>query len=281
MTIKMVSKQKSFSGMQYIYEHESKATHTQMRFGLFLPPHAEHVKMPALYWLSGLTCTEENFIIKAGAQRIAAELGLVLITPDTSPRELNLPGDKDNYDFGEGASFYIDATTPPWASNYHMYTYVTKELPALISSHFPIDDNRIGIFGHSMGGHGALMIALKNPGQFKSVSAFAPICSTMQCPWGEKALRGYLGDHPDAWQEYDVSQLIRTRKWSGPAILVDQGTQDPFLEVQLKPDLLQQACQLADVKLQLRMQEGYDHSYFFIATFMEDHLRYHAGNLAR
>ena len=250
-----------------------------MRFGVFLPPQAQTQRVPLLYWLSGLTCTEENFIVKAGAQRVAAELGLALVVPDTSPRGLKSPGESESYDFGLGAGFYVDATQPPWSRGYRMYSYVVKELPELVAAEFPIDPARAGVFGHSMGGHGALTIALKNPAYYKSVSAFAPISSPMRCPWGEKALTGYLGPDRTAWREYDSTALVEERGWRGPALLVDQGTADQFLESQLKPKLLEEACRQAGVPLNLRLQAGYDHSYFFIATFIEDHLRYHARNL--
>ena len=252
-----------------------------MRFGVFLPPQAEAQEVPVLYWLSGLTCTEENFIVKAGAQRVAAELGLALVVPDTSPRGLKLPGEDESYDFGTGAGFYVDATEAPWSRGYRMYSYVAGELPRLVESQFPVDRRRVGIFGHSMGGHGALSVALKNPGCFKSVSAFAPISSAMHSPWGEKALRGYLGPDRARWREYDAAALIEERGWHGPPLLVDQGTDDQFLQTQLKPELLQEACRRAGVPLELRLQEGYDHSYFFIATFVEQHLRFHARNLER
>lgn len=250
-----------------------------MRFGVFLPPQAEARAVPVLYWLSGLTCTEENFIVKAGAQRVAAELGLAVVAPDTSPRGLEIPGEAESYDFGLGAGFYVDATQAPWSRGYRMYSYVAQELPRLVASEFPVDAARAGIFGHSMGGHGAITIALKNPGRYKSVSAFAPISSPMRCPWGEKALVGYLGADRAAWREYDSTALIEERGWRGPALLVDQGTSDPFLESQLKPQLLEEACRRAGAALELRLREGYDHSYFFIATFIEEHLRFHARNL--
>jgi S-formylglutathione hydrolase len=237
--------------------------------------------VPVLYWLSGLTCTEENFIVKAGAQRIAAELGLALVVPDTSPRGLKIPGENESYDFGLGAGFYLDATRAPWSRGYRMYSYVTRELPRLIEAEFAVDAARVGIFGHSMGGHGALTVALKDPGYYKSVSAFAPISSAMRSPWGEKALSGYLGAERGAWREYDATALIEDRGWRGPPLLVDQGTADQFLESQLRPQLLAQACSRAGVPLDLRLQEGYDHSYFFIASFIEDHLRFHARNLQR
>ena len=250
-----------------------------MRFGVFLPPQAGAQRVPVLYWLSGLTCTEENFIVKAGAQRLAAQLGLALVVPDTSPRGLAIPGEAESWDFGLGAGFYVDATQPPWSRGYRMYSYVAEELPALIQSSFPVDGERVGIFGHSMGGHGALTIALKNPQHYKSLSALAPISSPMRCPWGEKALSGYLGPDRAAWREYDATALLEDRGWRGPPLLVDQGTSDPFLQTQLKPELLEEACRRARVGIELRLQEGYDHSYFFIASVIEDHLRFHSRNL--
>jgi S-formylglutathione hydrolase len=279
MAITTVSRNRCFGGVQGIYSHESRETGCVMRFGMFLPPRAETQAVPVLYWLSGLTCTEENFIVKAGAQRIAAELGLAIVTPDTSPRGLKISGEADNYDFGLGAGFYVDASQAPWSRGYRMYSYVAKELPALIESGFPVNPGRTGIFGHSMGGHGALTVALKHPDTYKSVSAFAPICSPMRCSWGEKALTGYLGADGALWRDYDACALVESRGWKGPALLVDQGTKDQFLESQLKPELLKEACRRAGVPLDLRLQEGYDHSYFFIASFIEDHLRFHARNL--
>jgi len=250
-----------------------------MRFGVFLPPQASAGRVPALYWLSGLTCTEENFIVKAGAQRVAAELGLAIVVPDTSPRGLGIPGESDSYDFGLGAGFYVDATEPPWSPGYRMYSYVARELLNVVTGAFPVDPDRTGIFGHSMGGHGALTIALKNPRNYKALSAFAPIASPMRCPWGQKALNGYLGADTARWREYDATALIEDRGWTGPSIRVDQGTNDQFLESQLKPELLREACERRGIALDLRLRDGYDHSYFFIATFIEDHLRFHAGHL--
>ena len=274
-----VSQNKSFGGVQSVFRHEAAETSCPMRFGLFLPPQAQAGRVPVLYWLSGLSCTEENFIIKAGAQRVAAELGLAIVTPDTSPRGIKNPGDDASYDFGVGAGFYVDATEMPWARNYRMCSYVSAELPRLVAEQFPVDAERVGIFGHSMGGHGALTIALKNPGNYRSLSAFAPIASPMRCPWGEKALTGYLGADRAAWRAYDSTVLVTERGWKGPPILVDQGTKDQFLDSQLHPELLQDACARAGVPLELRMREGYDHSYFFVASFIEDHLRFHARNL--
>ena len=279
MALTRISESRCFGGVQAIYAHSSQATHCTMRFGLFLPPGAGAKRVPLLFWLSGLTCTEENFITKAGAQRVAAELGLAIAVPDTSPRGIELPGDRDSYDFGVGAGFYVDATQAPWASAYRMYSYVASELPDLLQEHFPVDLARAGIFGHSMGGHGALTIALRNPGRFRSLSAFAPIASPTRVPWGRKVFAGYLGPDPSAWTEYDATLLVESRGWTGPPILVDQGASDPFLAEQLKPELLREACERAGVPLRLRLQEGYDHSYYFIATFIEDHLRFHAANL--
>lgn len=279
ITIEPVSRNLCFGGIQGVYAHASQETGCAMRFGVFLPPQASAGRVPVLYWLSGLTCTEENFIVKAGAQRVASELGLAIVVPDTSPRGLGIPGEGDSYDFGLGAGFYVDATEAPWSRGYRMYSYVTKELPAFVESRFPVDPDRAGIFGHSMGGHGALTIALKHPQYYKSVSALAPIASPMRCPWGEKALTGYLGKDRDHWRDYDATALIEDRGWTGPPILVDQGTSDQFLTSQLKPELLRDACERSGVPLDLRMRDGYDHSYFFIATFIEDHLRFHASNL--
>jgi len=282
-----VSQNKCFGGVQGIYRHDSLETGCAMRFGLFLPPQATAggpggapgTRVPVLYWLSGLTCTEENFVIKAGAQRVAAELGLAIVTPDTSPRGVRFPGDDASYDFGVGAGFYVDATEAPWATAYRMYSYITRELAELVAVSFPVAPERTGIFGHSMGGHGALTIALRNPETYRSLSAFAPICSPLRCPWGEKALHGYLGADRARWRTYDATALVEEVGWKGPPILVDQGTDDQFLDSQLHPELLQDACRRAGVSLELRMREGYDHSYFFIASFIEEHLRFHAANL--
>jgi len=279
MTITTISQNRCFDGVQGVYAHESAETGCRMRFGVFLPPQSPLSRVPVLYWLSGLTCTEENFVVKAGAQRVAAELGIALVVPDTSPRGLNIDGESDSYDFGLGAGFYVDATEEPWSRGYRMYSYVAKELPGVVGAAFAVDGSRAGIFGHSMGGHGALTIAIKNPAAYKSVSAFAPISSPMRCPWGEKALGGYLGGDRQGWREYDTTALLEDRGWTGPTLLVDQGTKDQFLETQLKPDLLRDACARRDIPLQLRMQEGYDHSYFFMASFIEDQLRFHARYL--
>jgi S-formylglutathione hydrolase len=249
-----------------------------MRFGIFLPPQAQHTAVPVLYWLSGLTCTDENFATKAGAQRVAAELGMAIVMPDTSPRGLGLPGENDDYDFGSGAGFYLNATQAPWAGHYNMYDYVVEELPALINQHFPVDDQRVSISGHSMGGHGALTIALKNPERYRSVSAFAPIVAPTQVPWGRKAFAGYLGTNEHDWQQYDATELVKQVQLE-TEILIDQGDADNFLVEQLKPELFAAACAEFGQALQLRMQPGYDHSYFFIASFIEEHLRFHATAL--
>jgi S-formylglutathione hydrolase len=246
---------------------------------VFTPPQAQHEPRPVVFWLSGLTCTEENFTVKAGAQRVAAELGLVIVAPDTSPRGDDVPDDAESYDFGKGAGFYLDATRQPWSKNYKMYSYITGELPALIFKHFPARADRQGIMGHSMGGHGALTIALKNQGTYASVSAFSPIVAPMQVPWGEKAFSRYLGDDKAAWADYDATSLIRSGKRFDGTILIDQGEADNSLDGQLKPELFAEACADVGQALKLRMQPGYDHSYFFIATFIEDHLRHHAAAL--
>jgi S-formylglutathione hydrolase len=279
MTLTTIAQNRCFGGVQGTYSHESTVTGCTMRFGVFLPPQSLSRRVPLLYWLSGLTCTEENFIVKAGAQRVAAELGIALVVPDTSPRGLNIPGEMASYDFGLGAGFYVDATEAPWSQGYRMYSYVVGELREAVTAGFSVDTSRAGIFGHSMGGHGALTIALKNPQFYKSVSAFAPICSPMRCPWGEKALAGYLGVDRASWRDYDATALIEDRGWRGPALLVDQGTKDQFLDSQLKPELLRASCKEWNVPLELRMQDGYDHSYFFISSFIEDHLRFHARHL--
>ncbi len=279
MTMKTISQNKSFGGTQGVYSHESAETGCTMRFGVYLPPAAGKGPVPVLFWLSGLTCTEENFIVKAGAQRVAAELGIALVAPDTSPRGLDYPGDSDSYDFGVGAGFYVDAVKAPWSTGYRMHSYIAKELFDLVAGGFSVEASRAGIFGHSMGGHGALTIGLKHPDRFKTISAFAPIVSPTRCPWGEKALAGYLGSDRNTWADYDATLLIGRHGWSGPELLVDQGGDDQFLASQLKPELLVAACAEAKVPLKLRMQPGYDHSYFFISSFIEDHLRHHAAHL--
>jgi len=250
-----------------------------MVFATFLPPQAQHKPVPVLYWLSGLTCTDENFIQKAGAQRVASELGIAIVCPDTSPRGTDLDGEHESYDLGSGAGFYVNATETPWNAHYHMYDYVTRELPELLETNFPVSKNR-GISGHSMGGHGALVCYLRNPGMFKSVSAFAPICHPSDCAWGQKALTAYLGEDRNNWVDYDAALLIGDAQEKLP-LLIDQGTDDEFLTDQLKPGSLEQACIASHYPLDLRMQKGYDHSYFFIASFIEDHLRHHAKTLLK
>lgn len=280
--VETLSTHRSFGGFQSFHRHPSSSTGTPMRYAVYSPPAAEKGPVPVLFFLAGLTCTEENFTVKAGAQRAAAELGLMLVAPDTSPRGPEVPGDPDNaYDFGLGAGFYVDATQTPWAEHYRMWSYVTDELPALVARQYAhADFGRFGIFGHSMGGHGALTVALRHPGRFRSVSAFAPIAAPSQVPWGHKALGRYLGENRQAWRRHDAVALIEDGARL-PDLLVDQGEADPFLEEQLKPELLQTACADAGIPLTLRRQEGYDHGYYFIASFVEDHLRWHAERLER
>jgi S-formylglutathione hydrolase len=249
-----------------------------MRFALYQPPQAEHRACPVLYFLAGLTCTEETAAIKAGAQRLAAELGLILVMPDTSPRDTGFDGATGDWEFGEGAGFYLDATQAPWSARFRMHSYAVDELPALIAANFPADTARSGICGHSMGGHGALTIALKHPARYRSVSAFAPIVAPSQVPWGRKALPRYLGETPEAWADYDACELVRRQTFPG-TILIDQGEADTFLEAQLKPELFDQACAEAGQPLLLRRHAGYDHGYWFIASFIDDHLRHHAEAL--
>jgi len=277
--MKVISRTISFGGEVQRVQHRSTACDCDMTFGIFLPPQAAERPVPVLYWLSGLTCTDENFMSKAGAQRVAAELGIAIVCPDTSPRGTDLPGEHDDWDFGSGAGFYVNATQEPWSRNYRMYDYVTQELPVLVNGHFPATD-RCGISGHSMGGHGALVCYLRNPGKYQSVSAFAPICHPSDCSWGQKALSNYLGEDRNEWVQYDASRLIGDAVEKLP-LLIDQGTEDDWLSDQLKPGALEQACIASHYPLELRMQEGYDHSYYFIATFIEDHLRHHARALNR
>lgn len=282
MTIETISETGCFGGRIGFYRHTSSSNNCDMQFSVFVPPQAAHGKVPVVTFLSGLTCTEENFMVKSGAQRIAAELGLMLVSPDTSPRGDGVPGDPDDdYDFGLGAGFYLNAAQEPWSANYHMYDYITQELPTIIFSNFPGDQERHGLTGHSMGGHGALTIGLRNPDMFRSLSAFAPICTTLHSPWGQKALGYYLGDDQFSWLDYDACEVARR---SGDVtkydrILVDQGADDPFLREQLKPELLEAACKESGLPLELRIHEGYDHGYYFISTFIEEHLRFHADRL--
>jgi S-formylglutathione hydrolase len=276
--MKLISEHACFGGVQRYLAHDSRECRGEMRFATYEPPKAASGPVPVLIYLAGLTCNEETFMIKAGAQRSAAELGLMLVAPDTSPRESRLPGDDQDWDFGQGAGFYVDATQAPWSSHYRMYSYVTEELPQLIGAEFPADITRQGIFGHSMGGHGALVCALRNPQRYRSVSAFAPIAAPSHCPWGRKAFSGYLGDDETAWARYDASALVTRRAFHSP-ILIDQGLADPFLETQLNPQEFEAACAHSGQNLRLRRHAGYDHGYFFIQTFMADHLAWHAGLL--
>lgn len=279
MSLENISCQKSFGGWHKRYRHRSTSLNCDMVFAVYLPPQAEGgEKLPVLYWLSGLTCTDENFMQKAGAHRLAAELGLIIVAPDTSPRGADVPDDPDKaYDFGLGAGFYLNATQQPWSRHYRMYDYVVSELPELIEANFPVSDKR-GISGHSMGGHGALVCALKNPGRYQSVSAFAPIANPVDCPWGEKAFTGYLGTDRSRWREWDACSLIGKAQEKLP-ILVDQGDRDDFMANQLKPGALESAAKAAEHPLTLRIQPGYDHSYYFISSFIDDHLRHHAHAL--
>ncbi len=277
--LNVVSEQRAFGGVVGYYTHASAACAGQMRFSVYRPPQAQAGPVPVLYYLAGLTCTEETFMIKAGAQRLAAEAGLMLVAPDTSPRDAGLKGEDEDWDFGTGAGFYLDATAEPWAAHYHMYSYLTAELPALIAAEFPARAGAAGIFGHSMGGHGALTIALKNPNAYCSVSAFAPIVAPMQVPWGEKAFSGYLGADVESWRAYDATELVANARFEG-TILIDQGEADQFLAEQLRPELFEAACAAAGQPLTLRRQPGYDHSYYFISTFIADHIAHHAAALA-
>ena len=279
-TIEKVSENRCFGGVQGFYKHASAVCNGTMTFAVYRPPQAEKSRVPVLWYLSGLTCTAENFTVKAGAQRLAAELGLMLVMPDTSPRDTGIAGIADDYEFGNAAGFYLDATQEPYAKFFNMYSYVVSELPAFIDANFAADMARQGIFGHSMGGHGALTIALKNPGRYRSLSAFSPIVAPTRVPWGSaKAFPRFLGDDQEAWKAYDACALIAAGRRFAGEILVDQGDADPFLEKNLRPELLTEACQAAGQSLRVRMQPGYDHSYYFISTFIEDHLRHHAAAL--
>lgn len=279
MTIENLSCNKIFDGWHKQYSHHSSTLNCSMRFAIYLPPQASNgQKVPVLYWLSGLTCTDENFMQKAGAQRIAAELGIAIVAPDTSPRGDDV-ADAEGYDLGKGAGFYVNATQSPWNRHYQMYDYVLNELPELIESTFPVSGQR-SIAGHSMGGHGALVLALRNPERYRSVSAFSPISNPINCPWGQKALSAYLWKNTGSWADYDASLLMRQASQFVPA-LVDQGGADDFLAEQLKPEMLQVAAKSSGYPLELNLREGYDHSYFFIASFIEQHLRFHAKHLSR
>nr|XP_020477228.1 S-formylglutathione hydrolase isoform X1 [Monopterus albus] len=296
MALTQVSSNKCAGGFQKVFEHDSTELKCKMKFAVYLPPKAETDKCPVMYWLSGLTCTEQNFITKAGSQLAAAEHGIIVVAPDTSPRMTthtdllsqtalpyrgcNIEGEDESWDFGTGASFFVDATQEPWSTNYRMYSYVTEELPRVINANFPTNPDRMSICGHSMGGHGALVCALKNPGKYKAVSAFAPICNPMQCPWGQKAFSGYLGPDRSTWEAYDATVLVAS--YSGPQldIFIDQGRDDQFLSSsQLLPDNLIAICSEKKIPVIFRLQPGYDHSYYFICSFMNDHIKHHAKYL--
>ena len=279
--LELIEEHACHGGVQRFYRHDSKTIGLPMRFSVYLPPHAQQGRVPALFYLAGLTCTEETFPVKAGAQRFAARHGIALVAPDTSPRGAGIAGETDAWDFGVGAGFYVDATREPWSKHYRMYSYVRDELRETVTAQLPIDGARLGILGHSMGGHGALVLALRNPGLYRSVSAFAPIAAPMRSPWGDKAFSGYLGDDREAWRQYDASELVAradaARFESG--ILIDQGLADKFLSEQLHPDVFEAACLAAGQPLTLRRHEGYDHGYYFVQTFIEDHIAHHARSL--
>ncbi|AIV49957.1 S-formylglutathione hydrolase [Burkholderia pseudomallei] len=282
-TLECVSSHVCHGGEQRFYRHESKTIGLPMKFSAYLPPQAAHGRVPALFYLAGLTCTEETFAIKAGAQRFAAQHGIALVAPDTSPRGAGVPGEADAWDFGVGAGFYVDATEAPWSAHYRMESYVSGELREIVAAELPIDAARLGIFGHSMGGHGALVLALRHPQLYRSVSAFAPIAAPTRCPWGEKAFSGYLGADREAWKRHDASELVARAdaKRFAEGILIDQGLADPFLPTQLHPDVFEAACRAAGQPLTLRRHAGYDHGYYFISTFIADHLAHHARVLGR
>jgi S-formylglutathione hydrolase len=278
--LELITEHACFGGLQRFYQHQSSATGLPMKFSVYLPPGAQGQKLPLLIYLAGLTCTEETFMTKGGAQRVAAREGMILVAPDTSPRGAGVPGEAVNWDFGLGAGFYVDATEPAWARHYRMYSYIL-ELRELVLAHLPADPQRTGIFGHSMGGHGALVLALRNPGLFKSVSAFAPIAAPMRSPWGKKAFAGYLGPDQSAWRDYDATELMAGMR-AAPfpqGILIDQGLSDKFMAEQLYPDAFEEACRACSQPLELRRHPGYDHGYYFISTFVEDHLRFHRQRL--
>ncbi|MCB5363605.1 S-formylglutathione hydrolase [Pusillimonas sp. CC-YST705] len=278
--LELISEHRCFDGIQRFYKHESEAIGLPMKFSVYLPPQAQQGKVPVLFYLAGLTCTEETFMIKGGAQRFAAQHGIMLVACDTSPRGAGVPGEDEGWDFGTGAGFYLDATHAPWNKHYRMESYVTQELFAIATEDLPGDASRAGIFGHSMGGHGALVLAQRHHGKYRSVSAFAPIAAPTRCPWGHKAFGGYLGEDQQAWKQHDASYLMSQSKQPFPGgILVDQGMADSFLAEQLYPEAFEQACEQAGQALTLRRHEGYDHGYYFISTFMEDHMNFHAKQL--
>jgi len=278
LKIEQLNVSKDFGGWTKMYSHPSASCGREMKFSVFLPPQAESGAVPVLYWLSGLTCNHENFITKAGAQQYAAQFGIMLVAPDTSPRGAGVEGEDEAYDLGSGAGFYINATEEKWSTNYRMEDYIMQELPEIIRSNFPVLEERESIFGHSMGGHGALTLALKNPGHFRSVSAFSPICAPSQCQWGEKIFANYLGENREVWKKHDANELIQSSTLEIP-FLIDQGSDDPFLEKELNFELFRKTCEKRNQKLTARLQSGYDHSYYFIATFMEDHIQHHSKAL--
>ena len=277
--MEIFSSSRSFGGWTKMFSHSSNSCNGIMKFSIYLPPQADKCQVPVLYWLSGLTCTHENFITKAGAQKFASELGLMIVVPDTSPRESGIEGEDEDYDLGTGAGFYINATQEKWSTHYRMEDYIIHELPKVIEGHFPAKKDTKGIFGHSMGGHGALTLALKYPQKFRSVSAFAPICAPSQCPWGKKAFTAYFGDNKEDWLKHDANELMKTSSLNIP-MLIDQGSEDEFLEKELNFKKFEVTCSSKNYPSTFRMQKGYDHSYFFIASFIEDHIRFHAKELS-
>lgn len=279
MSYQLLEEHQCFAGKQHVYSHWSESTNSTMRFAIYLPEQSSKQAVPVLYWLSGLTCNEQNFITKAGAQRVAAQLGIAIVCADTSPRGIQHLTEASREAFGESASFYVNAEELPWAAHYQMYDYISEELPTLIHNHFPVDASRCGIFGHSMGGHGALVIGLRNQQIFRSLSALAPICSASTVPWGTAAFNGYLGPNHALWQQYDACELMRHTPWQHGTILLDQGDADPFLSTQLKPELLAQACHDVGVDLRIRRHQGYGHNYYFVASFIAEHLAFHAEQL--
>jgi len=275
MTI--LSENKCFGGSVKFIKHQSTSVNTEMTFSVFVPPQAQDTTVPVLYWLSGLTCTADNFTFKAGAFRKAAELGIMIVCPDTSPRGAGIEGEDERYDLGSGAGFYVDATSEKWSANYQMYSYVTDELPGIVAKEFNVTQDKKSIFGHSMGGHGALVCAFRNPQEYVSVSAFAPICAPSECPWGQLALTEYLGEDKNNWVEYDANLLAAKTTWRGE-VLIEQGTEDQFFD-QLNPALFEESCLAAGIPLRVNMREGYDHSYYFISSFVDSHLEFHAKAL--
>tara|TARA_B110000003_G_scaffold82966_1_gene84719 strand:- start:2429 stop:3283 length:855 start_codon:yes stop_codon:yes gene_type:complete len=282
MSIERIKNDKVFAGNVEVYRHSSEVNHCDMQFSVFRPKQEQHSSVPLLTWLSGLTCTEDTFMFKAGALKMASDLGIMILAPDTSPRGDNVPDDENGaYDFGLGAGFYVNATKSPWQTHYNMYDYVTKELPSIITSNFNVDKNRFGIFGHSMGGHGALTIGLRNPDTYRSISAFAPICNPINCPWGTKALGNYLGENSSAWSEYDATEIVLAGNYKSPQnlIRIDQGLADEFLERELNTDKFEQACKDSELAIDIHRHVGHGHGYYFISTFIDDHLQHHAKYL--